>query len=277
MHCYTGRQRRKQRVMMDFVTSLTRCLWIALLVAEAALVCRLVMERLVSRYPFFAAYAFLDMIAGIILFRVWHPGGGYVRLYNAYIVIISILRIGATGEIYERICEHFPGIGRFRLRLAGILLLIVGSIAYFSIAAVGNHLPLRSQRHASVVEQYQSVLLAGMLVGIWIFFRMLRIAPRYRKNVIVHWRLITLYFLVSAGNALVALLSNFGPPLHLANAAMLAADLALVIAWTVLLNRRGEELPVDDLCEVEISGNERANTAIVDIITRLPRQRFDSN
>ena len=40
---------------------------------------------------------------------------------------MTIFRLGVAAELYERICEHFPGIGRFRAGMAAVLVLLAGS------------------------------------------------------------------------------------------------------------------------------------------------------
>ena len=56
----------------------------------------------------------------------------YTEAFRVFTLIMTVFRLGVAGELYERICEHFPGIGRFRVGLAAVLVLIAGLLTVFT-------------------------------------------------------------------------------------------------------------------------------------------------
>jgi hypothetical protein len=248
-----------------------------LLVAQTALILRLLRERLVRRYPVFTTYLIVELITNIVLLLAAAPTLAFLELYRAYLVVSGILRVGVVWELYNRICDYFPGIGAFRLRVAGALVFVGALLAFVSVPAIaaqwGHSKQAMFQITFMIMTQYENEIIALMLAGIWLFFHLLKVTPQYRRNLLIHWRIATLYFLVSCASMLAALWTGIGETVHPINTAMLVADLVLVIAWTTLLNRRGEELPeLRRLSPAEIEALEQKDAALTRFITRLPRQ-----
>jgi len=260
---------------MQLLLTINSWLWGALLVAETLLIIRLMREQLLSRYPIFTIYLTVDLIAGVALFYTGAsgPSPAFVTLFQTYNGVIPLLRIGVVCELFERICQHFPGIEGFRLRLAGTLILAGSLLALWSIPSIATRWGFPRQTISLASNQYGSELLAFLLIGMWFFFRLLHITPRYRPNVLIHWRITTLYFLVGAGHAFGFLLGlRSAQVIYPVNTAMLVCDLILVAAWTKCFNRAGEELPGCQFSRLEIEALERKNSELVEFITNLPRQ-----
>lgn len=261
---------------MHLLLTINRYLWAALLFAEAVLIIRLMRERLISRFPIFSSYITLELIAGTVLFWIRYPGPSlaFARMLQTYTMLTPLLRAGVAYELYERICQHFPGIERFRLRLAGILVLTGAFLALWSIPMmIAERWGFPRQSLAFESKQYGNEVLAFLLIGIWLFFRFFRITPRYRPNVLAHWRITTLFFVVNAGHA-VAILAGMrsAQVVYPANIAMMSCDLVLFAAWTICLRRSGERLPSHQFSPSEIEELEERNNVLVQFITNLPRQ-----
>jgi hypothetical protein len=157
--------------------------------------------------------------------------------------------------------------------VAGGLVFVGALLAFVSIPAVAAGWGYPQQTAFMIMTQYENEIIALLLAGIWLFFHLLKVTPQYRRNLLIHWRIATLYFLVSCASMLAALWTGIGETVHPINAAMLVADLVLVVAWATLLNRRGEELPeLPRLSPAEIEALEQKDAALTRFITQLPGQ-----
>jgi len=261
-----------QHAELSAIIAINYWLWIALIVAQTALIVRLFRERLVRRYPIFETYLIVELITGVVLLIAAAPTSSYANLYRAYLVLTGILRVGVVCELYNRICDHFSGIGGFRLRLAGVVLLVSALLAFASVPAVAGRWGYPVQTTFIIMTQYESEIIAVMLAGVWLFFHLLRVKPYYRRNLLVHWRIATLYFLVDCAHALAILWTGLGQTVHPINTAMLVADLGLVIAWTVFLSKRGEELSeLRSLSPDKLEALEQRGDELTEFIIGLPR------
>ena len=262
-----------QHAELQVLVAINRWLFVGLVLAQAVLVVRLFCESLVRQYSVFTAYLVTEVIWGAVLLIAAGPTLRYAKLYRIYLVLTGIMRIGVVCELYERICEHFPGIGAFRLRMAGGLALIGALAAFFSIPSIASHWGYPQQAAFLVMTQYESELIAVLLLGMWLFFKVFGVTPIYRRNLLIHWRITTLYFLVDCVSVLAALLTGLGQTVQPINTAMLVADLILVVAWAALLNRRGEELPeLPRFSPAELQALEQRDSELTDFITQMPRQ-----
>jgi hypothetical protein len=197
----------------------------------------------------------------------------YMEAFRTYALIIAVLRVGFAGELYERICEHFPGIGRFRFGLASILVLFAG------VAAVSLFRPdlaaqwVFPQTMVTVTRRFQGEIFAAVFLFAWIFFRyVLSIQQPFRPNILNHWRIATIYFGVSGAHALATLIAGRGAVVYPINSIMLAADIGCFVAWTCLMSRSGEQLPLfQRLSPSEIDAVERHHQELLETVTSLPR------
>jgi len=252
-------------------------LWIASLLAQALLLLHLLHQGLMQRYPFFALYLTIESVCGVMAMEVDFHSPAYAEAFRTYNLIVPVFRLGVAGELYERICEHFPGIGKFRFSLASFLVVIA------AIAAVTVFRPnlaaqwIFPQTLAHIVRRLQGELFAGVFLFTWIFFRyVLNIQQPFRPNVLNHWRIATIYFGVSGMQALAVLVTGGGSAVHPINSAMLAADVGCFIAWICLLRRAGEQLPwFQRLSPTEIEAVERLHQDLLETVTSLPRAISD--
>jgi hypothetical protein len=262
-----------QHAELQAVTEINRWLLAGVSVAQFALIARLFQERLARLYPVFTMYLVIDLAMDGVLALVADRTIQFVRLYRASLIIATILEMGVVWELYNRICDHFPGIGAFRLRVAGSAILMGAAVSFISIPSVAAHWGYPVQAAFLAMKQYETEASALLLIAIWLFFGLLRVRPQYRRNLVIHWRIVTLYFLVSCAHALAILWTGLGENVHPINTAMLLADLILMLAWAALLNRRGEELPeLPRLSPAELQALEQRDSELTGFITQMPRQ-----
>ena len=243
------------------------------LIVEILLVLRLLHQGLFRRYPFFTMYLANEITWGILAIRVQFLSPAYAETFRNYVILTAILRIGVAWELYERICEHFPGIGRFRFALASLLILITAT------ASVGSFKPDLPNQWAllTLIRRFQGEIFAGVFLFAWVFFRyVLNVQQPFRPNVLNHWRISTVYFGVSGLHALAVLILGRGFIALPINCAMLAADIGCFVAWIRLMKRSGEELPwFYRLSPAEIEAVRRQNDELLETVTSLPREIWD--
>jgi len=196
----------------------------------------------------------------------------YAHAYRTCTVLMAVLRIGVAAELYERICEHFPGIGLFRLGMAVAFILLAALVAASNfrpdLARLGR-LPVAA---VMAVMRFQGEIFAGALILTWVFLRLLSIKQPFRPNVVTHWRITTIYFALS-GIADLALATVGRKGLHPISCAMLAGQLACFVAWFRGLRRSGEALPAFARLSVDqVQAVEDYNRELLSTVRSLPAQ-----
>lgn len=257
---------------MELLISIQWALWGASILAEALLVVRLFSERLLRRYPIFTFFLAAEAICSLILMQTDVRSRSYAEAFRTCTLIMSVFRLGAAGELYERICEHFPGIGRFRVGLAAALVLLAVLFALFTFW------PHFADQWAFpqtivLVQRFESEILATTLALTWIFLRfVLSIRQPFRPNVVTHWKIATVYFGVSGAAHLAASIMGGGKHVvYPINCAMLAAQFVCFVAWFRLMRRSGEELPAyQRLSTDQVEAVERYNRALLETVTSMP-------
>jgi hypothetical protein len=262
---------------VEYFFPIQQALWGASLIAQTLLLLRLLQQGLLRRYPFFAGTLMAEAVCGVMATQLTFDSRAYAEAFRTYTLIIAVLRVGFAGELYERICEHFPGIGKFRVGLASLLVLIaaIGAVGLFRPdLAVQWAFP---QTAVTVIRRFQGEIFAVVFIFAWIFFRyVLSIQQPFRPNVLNHWRIATIYFGVSGAHALAILFAGRGPIVYPINSAMLAADIGCFVAWTCLMRRAGEQLPwFQRLSPSEIEAVERRHQDLLETVTSLPRAISD--
>jgi hypothetical protein len=261
-------------VELSLLLPVQRVLWAASLLAEALLVGRLLREGLVRKYPFFAAFLTADVICNIVLIQITFQSRSYAEAFRLCTWIMTVFRLGVAGELYERICEHFPGIGRFRIALAASVVLIAALVTIFTFRPNLVDKWVLPQTVVEVIQRFQSEIMAGALALTWIFLRfVLSIRQPFQPNVLNHWRIATIYFGVSGMAYLMILLTKDAWALLPINCAMLALDTVCFIAWFRLLRRSGEELPeFRRLTPEQVQAVEKYNSELLGTVRSLPAE-----
>jgi len=257
---------------VELLISIQRVLWAATLLAEALVVVRLLWERLLGRYPLFAAFLVVDVVNNVVLLQIDFKRPSYAKAFRICTMIIFVFRLGVAAELYERICEHFPGIGRFRVGLAAGVVLISALAAVFTFRPNLVDQWAFPQTIVVVVQRFQSEIFAAALALTWIFLRfVLSIRQPFRPNVLTHWRIATTYFGVSGVVGLIVLFTGGGLVLYPINSALLAIQLGCFAAWFFLMRRSGEELPAfRRLSPDQVQTVEQYNRELLRTVTSLP-------
>ena len=257
---------------MELFFLFERTLWAASVLAEMLLVFRLVREGLTRKYPFFAAFLAAEAICSIIAIQTGIKSQGYAEVFRICTAILSVFRLGVAAELYERICEHFPGIGRFRIGMAAVLVLVAALVAVFTFRPNLVDQWALPWTMVVVIQRYQSEIFAAVFVLTWIFLRfVLSIRQPFQPNVLNHWRIATIYFGASGAAYLAILFTGREVAVLTINSAMLAVQLGCFLAWLHLMRRSGEELPAfQRLSPDQVRTVEQYNRELLRTVTSLP-------
>ena len=232
-----------------------RGLWVACIAAEMLLLGALCYGRLIRRYSFFALYLAVDAIGGTLLIQLDYHSHAYAYGFRIYEIAMLVLRLGAAAELYERISEHFLGIGRFRFYLVAVLTVLAAliSVAMFR-PDIGSQLGF-PQTGVILLQRFETtVLCLILLLTRFALLRFLNVRPPIRSNVLTHWTLLTLYFGISTLSSAATILLGGGPSILPVNVAMLACDLVCLSMWIAEFRRAGEAVPT----VAPVSAEERA-------------------
>jgi hypothetical protein len=240
--------------------------------AEILVLTGLFRQRLLARYPIFAAFLGTEALFSLVLMP-YGPGGAiYAHAFRIFTVLLVIIRIGVAAELYERICEHFPGIGLFRVGMAATFVLLAALVAASSFRPDWARLARLPVARVEEVMRFQGEIFAGALILTWIFLRLLSIKQPFRPNVLMHWRILTIYFAVS-GLAHFLLLRIGTKATTPIGAAMLAGEMACFLAWWRCLRRAGERIPeFPRLSQAQVRAVEDYNRELLTAVTSLPAQ-----
>jgi len=257
--------------------AIQRGLWVACIAAEALLVGALCFRRLVGRYAFFVAFLALDAIGGVVLIQLDYNSPTYAYGFRIYQIGLLVLRLGAAAELYERISEHFLGIGTFRFYLVGVLSIIASLV---SIATFRPDISAQlgfPQTGVIVFQRFETTALCLVsLLTRFTLFKFLNIRPPIRSNVLTHWTLLTLYFGISALSSGAAICVGGGPSILPLNVAMLACDLLCLSMWIRAFRKVGETVPsVAPISAGEQAYHQLLKDAIVEEVDRLVKQSHD--
>ncbi|MGB6943016.1 MAG: hypothetical protein WBE37_11515 [Bryobacteraceae bacterium] len=256
---------------MELFLHIEPILWAASLLAEGLVVFRLIREGLLGKYPLFTAFLTVDLICSLVAMQFDIKSPGYAQVFRVCTRILFVFRLGVAAELYERICEHFPGIGVFRIGMAVALITVaaLAAVSTFRPNLAGRWAPLTSM---VVVQRFQSEIFAGTLVLTWIFLRfVLSIHQPFRQNVLTHWSTVTIYFAASGTAHLAALLTAGGKWVYPINCAMLAAQSACFVAWFLWMRRAGEEMPAFRRLSLDqVRAVEEYNRELLETVTSLP-------
>lgn len=257
---------------VELFISMQRGLWAAYLLAELLVLFRLSREQLLARYPLFAAFLAADLTCSIVLLQTNLASRSYAAAFRICTLIMFIFRLGVAGELYERICDHFPGIGWFRAFMASGLGLIASAVAVSTFQPNLVRQWAFPQTAVVLIQRYQSEIFTATFILTWLFLRfVLNIRQPFRPNVLVHWGLTTIYFGVSSAANLAALFIGGGKALAPVSDAMLAAQGGCFLAWFCLLRRSGKELPpFPRLSPDQVVAVENYNQDLLRTVRSLP-------
>ncbi len=244
------------------------------MLSEALLVVRFFQLGLVRKYPLFVAFLTEEVVGGIALMQFDMKSRSYAGAYRICTLILIFFRMGVAAELYERICEHFPGIGIFRAVMASFLVILAALVAIFSFRpaiapqwAFPQTLPL-------VILRFQGEILGGAFILTWFFLRyVLSIRQPFRPNVLTHWTIATVYFGTIGVMYLAVLLEHGGNAIFPINIAMQVLQIGCFLAWMRFMRRSGEELPAfQRLSPHQIQAVEDYNQELLRTVRSLPSE-----
>ena len=251
--------------------ALQRALWVACLAAEVLLVGAVCYRRLVRRYPLFVSYLALDAVGGALLIQLDYHSPAYAYGFRIYLIALVVLRLGAAAELYERISEHFLGIGKFRFYLAAVLTIMAAltTIATFR-PDISSQLGF-PQTGVILLQRFETTALClVLLLTRFTLLKFLNIRPPIRSNVLTHWALLTLYFGISALSSAATILIGGGRSILPVNVAMLACDLVCLSIWTAGFRKSGETVPeVAPISAEERAYHEAVKDGVLEELDRL--------
>jgi hypothetical protein len=254
--------------------ALQRALWVACITAEVLLVGAVCYRRLVRRYPLFVSYLALDAIGGALLIQLDYHSPAYAYGFRIYQIALVVLRLGAAAELYERISEHFLGIGRFRFYLAAVLTIMAALISIATFRPdISSQLGF-PQTGVILLQRFETTALClVLLLTRFTLLKFLNIRPPIRSNVLTHWTLLTLYFGISALSSAATILIGGGRSILPVNLAMLACDLVCLCIWIAEFRKTGETVPeVAPISAEERAYHQAARDAVLEEVDRLVKR-----
>jgi hypothetical protein len=251
--------------------ALQRALWVAYLAAEVLLVGVICYRRLLGRYQLFVSYIALDAIGGVLLIQLDYHSPAYAYGFRIYQIAMLVLRLGAAAELYERISEHFLGIGRFRFYLGGVLTILAAVIAIATFRPDLNAQLGFPQTGVILLQRFETTALCLiLLLTRFTLLKFLNIQPPIRSNVLNHWSILTLYFGISTLASAATVLVGGGRAILPVNATMLAADLTCFLIWIRTIQRSGETIPdLPDPSAEDAAYHQEVKNAVLDEIEWL--------
>jgi hypothetical protein len=221
--------------------NLEQAMWYINIVAAAILLARLYAHELVRVYPFLCAYLFADTLEQIVasVFVQLQRRHIYAEIYFAGETVKVALAIFVILELYQHALAQQPVLARFGRRMLGYLFAI--DVA-FGLINLLLELEGANRRQGALLGSFlkleRSVDLFALMVLISIAGFLLWFPVRVRRNVAIGLGGILLYW---SSRWMGLLLLIFFPRLtHELGVAMLAASLAYLIGWSVMLKPAGE-------------------------------------
>ena len=254
--------------------ALQRALWVAYLAAEVLLVGTICYHRLFRRYQLFVSYFALDAIVGVLLIQLDFHSPAYAYGFRIYQIAMLVLRVGAAAELYERVSDHFLGIGKFRFYLAGVLTIMAALIAVATFRPDLNAQLGFPQTGVIMLQRFETTALCIILLFTrFTLLKFLNIQPPIRSNVLTHWTLLTLYFGISTLSSAATILIGGGRSILPVNVAMLACDLVCLSVWIAEFRKTGETVPeVAPISVEERAYHQAVKDAVLEEMDRLVKQ-----
>jgi hypothetical protein len=226
----------------------SKVLWIVCLVAQGAVLARLITAGLVRRaFPLFSTCISWGILSGLIL--VWIPftSASYGHAWLITEPLFILLRVAAVWECFRRaVAPYHPSDRYFVLAIAGTL--------SFTFSLFSMSLELHA---LSRVTALFWVILFGRMVafgtalflgGFWLIFRQFPIPTN--ANTRLHWRLLFFYGLQGSAAFMIDALSS-GRLVNLGNVVGQTGSLVLYILWAWKLTAAGELDPIQPVLNPE--------------------------
>jgi hypothetical protein len=229
---------------MDLFT-VQRVLWVASVTAEVLLIAAIIQRRLAGRYPFFLAYLIVEAASVLLLLHIDYRSISYAYAWRWYRAALLVLRLGAAGELFELVSQHFRAIRRFRFYLAAILLAFAGLLAWVALRPLDAGVSNYPQTLVMLIERWETTALEIALILTWWFLAVFMQFPfALRKNVAAHWIVLTIYFGIDSLFTALALIGGSLTARIAQNLALLVGELGCFVVWLCVMRQDGETAPV---------------------------------
>lgn len=215
-------------------------LYAAVIAGEAAVLIKLWRHRLAAIYPLFTLFLSFQFLRSVTLIQISPRSDLFGWIWIPTEILTWILCYLVVFEIYSKVLQDYPGIRRAtRLVLSAGLGLCLGLAAvtlWVDIAHGVEKFPVLGA--VNVVRRWAAstlMLFLFLMLGYLAWYP----AP-LKRNLIVHAVLNTLYcFAISVG---VFYRNIVGPEIaRVLSVALGAATLLILLGWSALLSRSGEE------------------------------------
>ena len=223
---------------------LQRTIWIAEVCIQAILLAVLIVRGLASKYPAFTSYVAFDVISSVGLMFAGDPAHSrtYLIAWMVTSVLTVFLQTAAVLELFRHICDHYAGIGKFGRTLVLVLVFVAALLALTTVFPELGSVEWRRSLLQMVVlfRRLTSTAFAFFLVAAALFF--VRFPTPFRRNVVIHGRLLAVYFVVNACSDMAFILKGIGSARALSEI-LFSARAVCFLAWTFLLTKSGEVVP----------------------------------
>lgn len=228
---------------MHSLQLIERTFWTLGIAGQAFLIVRLITQRLGRVYPFFFLYLLTSAATSLSLISLDTHTRKYAIAWLVTRPALYTLQCLTAWELYAKVCEHYPGIVRYRRKLAALTGLVAAVVC---IVGVLDDLAAAKPVlfYVPVIMRTVNSSLLVFLLLLWALFKLLDTIPVRRKhNVSVHLRLLAIYFGTGSLSALVAM--NVASPklMYPLNAAMLAVNFVCLCVWCREMSASGEIMP----------------------------------
>jgi hypothetical protein len=219
-------------------------LWLST-AAYAGLAVRMWRSGLHARYRFFFVFVLFRVVRAIALASVPFQRNVYSWIWILTQPALWILYVLVLLELYGLVLGNYKGLatfGRWVVTAGLTAALIISSLTVGADLGGGGWESYPVLRYWSAIDR---AVQSGLVIFLLIITAFLAIYPvTLSRNVLVHCVVYAIYFISGAAAMLVRNISASDFVQQAANVVMSGATLACIIAWLVLLNRKGEEIKV---------------------------------
>ncbi len=217
------------------------------MVAEATLLGFLFKRKLLSRYPWFAAFLAVEWLQMVALIELPDGSPLYSQCWALSEIVLLLAMAGAAIEITKKILGYYPEIKDFASSSFEMLFLF-GCVAATVLGVPFLKSSLWQPTQAYLVTKilfWESITLFVFLLAQALWFKMFPI--RMKSNVSLHRWLLAFYAggIPGAWSLLMDWLDRRRAAKAQVNLIMMAIEVCLLAAWCLWFTQEGEKSPED--------------------------------
>ncbi len=209
--------------------------------AEVALLARLILQRLHTRYRLFALFLATDLCFTVASFFTPYDTTRYFGLWAVQVTVLAVCYFGVVLELYGLVLRDYPGIAGLFRWLVRILVpaAAIVSLLFATFSPGGGTAPQYPLLMLALVMARTAVL--GVLVALLVLQFILFWCPLTLSRNTVFYCVGYLVFF-TAQTAAFTVADRIGAQVTpLANVAMQALSCACLVFWALTLSRKGEQ------------------------------------